>query len=119
MNLAPGCPDIIEEKVVKLSILTAMLIFSAPALAQDSGSPSGGTSPDRFFTSADGFKGERTPGGYQPAGSVFSSPPAPGGTVEFRAQTLTPDEAFPRPAPLAHYPPCAPRQYDRCMQAKR
>ncbi|MDQ0839329.1 hypothetical protein [Sphingomonas faeni] len=103
---------------MKLCILTTALILAAPAMAQEAGSSSGTTSGDRFFTSVDGFKGERTPGGYQPAGSALSSPPAPGDIVEFRAQPLTPEQAFPSPAPLADYPPCAAKQYDRCMQRK-
>lgn len=107
-----------QEKVVKTFIPITALIFCAPAMAQQTAPSPSGTAGDRFFTSADGFKGERTPGGYQPAGSEFSSTPSPGDRIEFRPQALTPDEAFPRPAPLAHYPVCAPKQYDRCMQRK-
>ena len=54
-------------------------------------------------------------GGYQPAQMPMSGTPAPGATVRFQ-QAMSPDQAYPAPAPLKSYPPCKKGQYDNCMQ---
>lgn len=55
------------------------------------------------------------PAGYQPSTAPLSGPPAPG-TMPVFQQAPAPDQAYPAPAPLAHYPICKRGQYDNCMQ---
>ena len=52
-------------------------------------------------------------GGYQPSAPAISGPVAPGATVVFRP-AMTPDQAYPAPAPLKSYPVCKRGQYDNC-----
>lgn len=53
--------------------------------------------------------------GYQPSQPPMSGPMVPGATVRFQP-SMSPDQAFPPPAPLASYPICKRGQYDKCMQ---
>jgi len=103
---------------MKLILFVAALAVSTGAIAQEAPSQSAAPAGARTFTDANGFQGEETRGGYQPAGSPYSSPPAQGQQVVFRAQTLTPTEAFPPPPPRAHYPLCKPKQYNNCRQRR-
>lgn len=103
---------------MKLTLFAAALAVSTGAIAQEAPSQPSTPAAARTFTDANGFQGEETRGGYQPAGSPYSSPPAQGQQVLFRAQTLTPSQAFPPPPPRAYYPLCKPKQYDGCRQRR-
>ncbi|MHA6720119.1 hypothetical protein ACX40Y_11785 [Sphingomonas sp. RS6] len=82
---------------MKAFALAAALLLTSPAFAQTNDHPS--------------------PGGYRPAGSMWvNGAPKPGDKVVFEPSKLTPSEAFPAPAPLAHYPLCKRGQTDECMQ---
>ena len=52
-------------------------------------------------------------GGYQPSTPTLSGSPLPGQQVIFR-QGMSPDQAYPAPAPLAEYPVCTRGQTDKC-----
>ena len=54
-------------------------------------------------------------GGYQPATPPMSGAATPGATVNFQP-SASPDQAFPPPAPLDHYPICKRGQTDKCME---
>ena len=56
-----------------------------------------------------------TPGGYQPSAPPMSGTMTPGVAPIYRAAP-TPDQAYPAPAALDHYPICKKGQYDKCMQ---
>jgi len=103
---------------MKLFFFVAALAASTNAIAQEAPSQPAAPPADRTFTDPNGFKAEETPGGYQPAGSPYSRQPAPGESVVFSAQPLTPTEAYPPPAPLATYPACKPKQYNQCKQRR-
>ena len=57
-------------------------------------------------------------GGYAPAGTGMTGTRAPGATVTFQP-AMTPDQAFPAPAPLASYPVCKKGEFDNCMNGPR
>lgn len=104
---------------MRLILIAAVLSISSPSIAQEAAASGATTPQDRTFTGDDGFKAEETAGGYQPATSPLSGPLVPGQPVVFRAQTLTPSQAYPPPAPRADYPPCAPKQFNNCTQLKK
>lgn len=54
-------------------------------------------------------------GGYAPTAPAMSQPATPGATVTFQP-SASPEQAFPPPAPLAHYPICKRGQTDKCME---
>ncbi|WP_375392834.1 hypothetical protein [uncultured Sphingomonas sp.] len=125
-------------------ILLAAAAFAMPAFAQTTGStpPAGGDSmsaPGQTATPPATDQGTTSPstaadpstqaqtttapapggtpvGGYQPSAPPTSGPVQPGAQVTYQ-QAPSPDQAYPAPAPLAHYPICKPGQYDGCMQA--
>ena len=123
-------------------ILLAAAAFAMPAVAQTTGStpPAGGDSmsapgqaatppaTDQSTTPSDPSTQAQTTtapapapggtpvGGYQPSTPPTSGPVQPGAQVTFQ-QAPSPDQAYPAPAPLAHYPICKPGQYDGCLQA--
>jgi len=103
---------------MKLIFLASALAICGNAMAQDAPSQPATPAVVGSFTDANGFQGIETAGGYQPADSPFSSPPAKGQEVVFRAQPLTPTEAFPPPAARTHYPLCKPKQYNNCRQRR-
>ncbi|UYY77266.1 hypothetical protein [Sphingomonas sp. R1] len=86
---------------MKLIALAAALTLASPALAQ--------TAPAAMNTASQ-------PGGYAPATMWANGAPQPGDRVVFHANPLTPSEAFPPPAPRAHYPLCTNGQADECIQ---
>ena len=92
---------------MKLMILAAALAFGGPAIAQDV--------PQQ---STDAAATPEPQGGYAPATPLFSggTTPPPGSRVVFVPNPQTPTEAFPPPAPLAHYPLCKRGQTDNCRQ---
>ncbi|WCM28075.1 hypothetical protein NDN01_03875 [Sphingomonas sp. QA11] len=85
-------------------ILLAALAVATPAMAQDMS-----TSQTTSTTAADPV------GGYQPSQPALSGTPQPGVKPVF-VQAPSPDQAFPPPAALAHYPICKRGQFDKCMQ---
>jgi hypothetical protein len=89
--------------MIKLSMLALAVAVATPAVAQDmpaaQPSPAAPVSPD-------------PKGGYAPP----PMPPVPAGaTVQFQP-SVSPDVAFPPPAPLASYPICKRGQQDHCRQ---
>ena len=85
-----------------------LLACATPALAQQTTPPAEQQSAPAP-TTAQGNNAAETAGGgitsapvYAPAGSTPASPSVA--------------EALPAPAPLDHYPPCKPGQYDKCME---
>ena len=54
-------------------------------------------------------------GGYQPATPPMSGAATPGATVTFQP-SASPDQAFPPPPALDHYPTCKRGQTDKCME---
>jgi len=54
-------------------------------------------------------------GGYMPATPPMSQPATPGANVTFQP-SVSPDQAFPPPPPLDHYPICKRGQTDKCME---
>ena len=95
---------------MKLVILFAAAALAVPAVAQNTagamGQPSAGA-PDAAAA--------EQAGGYQPATPPMASPAQPGATVTFQP-SVSPEQAFPPPAPLDHYPICKRGQTDKCMQ---
>ncbi len=88
-----------EDRMKSLVIL-ALSVVAAPAIAQDSPPP---PAPQ---------DAPAPRGGYSPP----PVPPVPAGaTVQFQP-SVSPDVAFPPPAPLAKYPPCKKGQHDACME---
>ena len=131
---------------MKLILLAAAAIVATPALAQTTptdpatNAPASGgmqsmpSSPDTATapapTTTDTMPAQSMPaqsgaamsnqagdpvGGYQPSAPPMSGPMQPGATVRFQ-QAPTPDQAYPAPAAMAHYPVCKPGQFDKCMQ---
>lgn len=86
---------------MKLIALAAALTLASPALAQ---------------TTSATMTNVSQPGGYAPATMWVNGAPQPGDKVVFQPSTLTPSEAFPPPAPRAHYPVCKKGQTDECIQ---
>ena len=85
---------------MKLLIAAAVAVLATPAIAQDQ-------------TTAPPPDSATPAGGYQPATPPPTIPP--GATVRFQ-QAPSPSEAYPAPAPLAHYPPCKKGQTEGCME---
>ncbi len=87
---------------MKTILFGLTLAIAAPAMAQDNAAPPPAAPQD-----------SPTPrGGYAPP----PMPPIPAGaTVQFQP-SVSPDVAFPPPAPLAKYPPCKKGQYDGCVE---
>ena len=102
---------------MKIIALAAALAVAAPAFAQDTSAMPVSAASDQSSASVGAFSGEETKGGYMPANSPFSSPPSVGERIVFSAQTLTPSEAYPAPAPRAHYPMCSSKRADDCVQS--
>jgi hypothetical protein len=95
---------------MKLILLAAIAARAAPAVAKTTAD----TQADA--TTAQGQATDATPvGGYQPAQPPMASPAPPGATVQF-VPSVSPDQAFPPPPPLASYPPCKPGQTDKCKE---
>jgi hypothetical protein len=85
---------------MKTILFGLALVIAAPAIAQDAATP-----PAPQDSPA-------PKGGYSPP----PMPPIPpGATVQFQP-SVSPDVAFPPPAPLAKYPPCKKGQHDSCME---
>ena len=82
-------------------ILLAALAVATPVMAQDM--PAQTTTP------------QPTAGGYQPAQPAMVAPVTPGVTP-VPIQAPSPDQAYPAPPPLDHYPFCKPGQFDKCME---
>ncbi|WP_066480782.1 MULTISPECIES: hypothetical protein [unclassified Sphingomonas] len=130
---------------MKLIALAAALAVSAPALAQtmpqtptqqpttptapapDAGmtapaqepmaqqpmnGPTASTSP---MTPAPAADAADPAGGYMPSGPALQGTPQPGAKVIVQ-QSVSPDQAFPAPAPMEKYPLCKRGQYDNCRQ---
>ncbi|MDB5704892.1 MAG: hypothetical protein JWN66_2008 [Sphingomonas bacterium] len=89
-------------------ILLAALAVAMPALAQETPAPQ--TTPQTTDATA-----PDPAGGYQPAQPAMSGPPTPGVKPTF-VQAPPPDQAFPAPPPLAHYPICKRGQFDNCLE---
>ncbi|WP_188054585.1 hypothetical protein [Sphingosinithalassobacter sp. CS137] len=101
---------------MKLIALAAAFALAAPAAAQTAPmnqdvpkqQPGSNTAPQPLDA--------ENMAGYMPTTPLYSGPVTPQTRVIFRPSTMTPDQAFPPPQPLASYPPCGPNQYDNCMQ---
>jgi hypothetical protein len=91
-------------------ILTlALAAIAVPAFAQDL-PPASPSAPQSVPASAPDPNAPDPVGGYAPP----PAPPAPpGANIQ---PGLTPDQAFPPPAPLASYPVCKKGQFDNCIQ---
>ena len=101
---------------MKLIALAAALAFSGTAIAQTAPATQD-TTTTTTTTSSEGVQTMDDPkGGYQPSTPLFTAPPAPGAQVVFVPNTQTPDQAYPAPPPLAHYPICKRGQFDGCRQ---
>ena len=83
-------------------ILLAALAAATPAMAQDMPAQTTTAPTDPV-------------GGYQPSRPAMSGPVTPGVTPVY-VQAPSPDQAYPAPPPLAHYPFCKPGQFDKCME---
>ncbi|MBO9712677.1 hypothetical protein [Sphingomonas sp.] len=98
---------------MKLIALAAALAVSGTAVAQTAPATQDSTTVTTTTTT------EAAPdpqGGYQPTQPLFTGTPKPGDTVVFVPNTQTPDQAYPAPPPMAHYPICKPGQFDNCRQ---
>ena len=49
-----------------------------------------------------------------PSGAIMGT--LPPGVKPVYVQAPSPDEAYPAPPPLAHYPICKPGQFDKCLE---
>ncbi len=88
--------------MVKIIVFGLALAVTAPVMAQDAPA----TPPPAPQDSP------APRGGYSPP----PMPPIPpGATVQFQP-SVSPDVAFPPPAPLANYPVCTRNQTDHCRQ---
>ncbi|GAA0320576.1 hypothetical protein GCM10009087_33630 [Sphingomonas oligophenolica] len=81
-------------------ILLAALAAATPVMAQETTPPT---------TTADPV------GGYQPSHPAISGPVTPG-VKPIYVQAPSPDQAYPAPPPLDHYPICKPGQFDKCLE---
>jgi hypothetical protein len=86
-------------------ILLAALAAATPVMAQDMPAQTTTTAP----APADPV------GGYQPSHPAIMGTLPPGAKPVY-VQAPSPDEAYPAPPPLAHYPMCRPGQFDKCME---
>ena len=95
-----------------------------PSTPADTANPAGTTTQDPMPAQTTATAPDAAPmgnaagdpvGGYQPAAPALSGTPTAGVAPTFRAAP-SPSEAYPAPAPLAHYPICKPGQFDNCMQ---
>ena len=84
-------------------ILLAALAAATPAMAQDM------PAQTTIATPTDPV------GGYQPSHPAIMGT-LPPGVKPLYVQAPSPDEAYPAPPPLAHYPPCKPGQFDKCLE---
>jgi hypothetical protein len=110
------CSVNVRRRFMKLIALAAAFALGGTAIAQDQQST---TTTTTTTTSAAGQATTDAPvGGYAPATPLFSSgaTPPPGARVVFVPNPQTATEAFPPPAPLAHYPLCKRGQTDNCRQ---
>lgn len=89
---------------------------TTPPMTQDNtvppatGTPPSSTMPmNQPMTSSTGDPS----GGYMPSQPALSGPATAGATVRFQP-SMSPDQAFPAPAPLAEYPVCKAGQTDGC-----
>ena len=97
---------------MKLILLAAAVIIATPAIAQQTPPADPAAAP----AAAPAAPAAADPvGGYQPSKPALSGPAAPGVTPQF-VQAPPPDQAYPAPAPLAHYPICKRGQFDKCME---
>ena len=87
-------------------ILLGALAAATPAMAQDM--PAQAT-PTTTAVPADPV------GGYQPSHPAIMGT-LPPGVKPVYVPAPSPDEAYPAPPPLAHYPICKPGQFDKCME---
>lgn len=87
-------------------ILLAALAVATPAVAQDTTATA---TPPTSTTATP------TAGGYQPSTPALQGAPQPGVTPQF-VPAPSPDQAFPPPAPLDHYPICKRGQFDKCLE---
>ena len=127
---------------MKLVLLAAAAMIAVPALAQttpatppadqtmpagDPAAPTDASNPNQAAPAPIGSPTQQAPmappmtsttgdpvGGYQPSMPAMSGGTA-GAAPVFRP-AMSPDQAYPAPAPLAHYPMCKPGQFDKCMQ---
>ncbi|MBC9030890.1 hypothetical protein IAG41_00650 [Sphingomonas sp. JC676] len=98
---------------MKLIALAAAFALGGTAIAQDQQSTTTTTT-----VTTDQAAPNPPVGGYAPATPLFSSgatPPA-GARVMFVPNPQTATEAFPPPAPMAHYSLCKRGQTDNCRQ---
>ncbi|OYY89506.1 MAG: hypothetical protein B7Y45_11655 [Sphingomonas sp. 28-66-16] len=86
-------------------LAAAAAAIASPALAQSSSS----TGMDQSMQAPSGDP----IGGYQPAHPALSGPVTPGTRIIYQ-QAPSPDQAYPAPPPLDHYPICKRGQYDHC-----
>ncbi|OAN57569.1 hypothetical protein [Sphingomonas sp. TDK1] len=100
-------------------MIRTIFAASAAILLSVAGQASAQTvAQDRSFTDTNGFRAVESPGGYAPASPAIDGPVTPATKIDFVAQTLTPSQAFPPPAPRKTYPPCTKQRRDECLQRK-
>ncbi|MEO7691958.1 MAG: hypothetical protein ABIS51_21920 [Sphingomonas sp.] len=90
-------------------ILLAALAATTPAMAQDMPAQATTTTNASTTVPADPV------GGYQPSHPAIMGT-LPPGVKPVYVQAPSPDEAYPAPPPLAHYPICKPGQFDKCLE---
>ncbi|WNO53047.1 hypothetical protein [Stakelama saccharophila] len=88
-------------------VAAASLAFSGAAVAQ--------TADTQTTSTATTTTDQDPTGGYEPSTPPLSAQPAAGQEVIFQP-SVSPDQAFPAPAPQEDYPVCEPGQYDNCIQ---
>jgi len=101
---------------MKLILFAAAAAIAVPAIAQTTDDT---TAQDQSMapatTAAPDASAAEQAGGYQPATPPMSQPATPGATVTFQP-SVSPDQAFPPPPAMAHYPICKRGQTDKCME---
>jgi len=90
-------------------ILLAALAAATPVMAQDMPAQTTTTTTTTTTVPTDPV------GGYQPSHPAIMGT-LPPGVKPVYVQAPSPDEAYPAPPPLAHYPFCKPGQFDKCME---
>jgi len=105
---------------MKLIALAAALLAGGTAIAQEmpqtTTTTTTTTTTETTGTTGAGIAAEEDPhGGYMPSTPALSGTPTPGAQIVF-VPSKTPSEAYPAPAPLAHYPICKRGQFDNCRQ---